>query len=630
MSSFTFRNSKLEHAIVVLKKIRDLPTINIAGTPTLGKMPARATLLLLLSLCTISVTSQIPPCGEHQCKPLFTTAETYKCYSEPDTTAWNYSPEHWTNCSALLGPRFKVVQDASYMNLNAGNSETTEKLDWCSMEYYVWSGHCLGCTKSWPGCKCENTDDCVKLGYKPTCDFDGPYHQWLQRNSELAQIEECHNVIKHWNCRTNVAPYDQSGQANHYAHRSESRLGSAACRSVCEELWDKCHLHNDSLATTQNYFSLEGLNCGTPSSGRINDQRYPKDQHGLTGCWHINGSISLPNCSAFMPFDCVKDNSIGWHPGCEGCLCKPGWGGADCSRCSTTERMWSEVYRDPKEYNSSRGNGTGTGAWHAASACASLQGIPAAQAQCTELNILRPIPAYVPPVFNHSGGKHKNGTAISNATHANATALNNNATRLGNVVNQFECTAIADSVYDLWFEGGLARLAYGIKASPSCFQPDLGGWSSDDCTVGGNISFNLIKAREFKDHGVKPIHGYSPDNTNCVLSGCEQGEHKECLTNSIPKDYVEPCIKCSTIQCRCRDNGFRSWIPSNFKKGTCNMELFAPGLTTGMQAPSYLGCSGGDNHCIFFNEQINLKVNMPRCQSSTCKTTHTCSFMACH
>ena len=165
----------------------DLPRVRVNPTRNMPALPTsqRAT-LLLLSLCTILVNSQVPPCGEHQCKPLFTTAETYKCYSEPDTTAWNYSPEHWTNCSALLGPGFKVVQNASYMNLNAGNSETTDKLDWCSMDYYVWSGHCRGCTKSWPGCKCENTDDCVKLGYQPTCDFDGPYHQWLQHNSELA------------------------------------------------------------------------------------------------------------------------------------------------------------------------------------------------------------------------------------------------------------------------------------------------------------------------------------------------------------------------------------------------------------------------------------------------------------
>jgi ABC-type multidrug transport system ATPase subunit len=597
--------------------------------------------LFYLSIyCLFHTTlSQAPPCGEHQCKPKYTTADTYKCYSQPDTTAWNYDKEHWVNCSALLGPKFKVVRNASFMDLDVAMKETTIPLDYCSMEYYVWEGHCNNCYKSWPGCSCRTDADCTKLNPKyGTCDYRGPYKNWLRDNPELAQIDECHDIIKHFNCRTNVAPYDVDGKANHYAHRSHSRMGSSACRSVCEELWDKCLLWNRSLPTTKKYTSMEGLNCGTPYSNRINDQRYPKSGHGLTGCWHINGSISLPNCTSFMPFDCIKENSVGWHPGCEGCICKPGWGGLDCGRCSTQDRMWSEVYRDPNNtpYMPGTNDTIGiNGTVYGAAACASIEGItlPTKEeydangisvmdlAQCTELNILRPIPAYVPPIINSSSGggggrDGKNGTN-SNVTHANATVLNKNATRSA-IINHYECNMKSTSGIDLPFVGGVARVAYGIHAAPSCFQPKLGGWSSNDCTINGNFSIHLIKAMEFNDHGAKPIHGYSPNNIQCSLTKCSQGKYEECIKNFIPKDYIEPCIKCHHIKCNCPSNSFLSWTAGNFDPGSCNMDFFYPDIMTGEDATSYIGCSGSDGHCTFCSEKIALTVDMPRCHSSTC------------
>ena len=50
------------------------------------------------------------------------------------------------------------------------------------------------------------------------------------------------------------------------------------------------------------------------------------------------------------------------------------------------------------------------------------------------------------------------------------------------------------------------------------------------------------------------------------------------------------------------------------------MELLAPDVVTGLHSPSYIGCSAGDGHCMFYNEKIAFTAHFPKCMSSTCQS----------
>ena len=490
------------------------------------------TVSILLLLCFHShihfTTAQIQPCGTGQCSPNWAHGSSYDCWDYPSPSITDPAElDAWINCSAILPDNWKFVQNASAQWGDAYGHITVHKMDFCD-DY--WYAHGV-----------------AQFSYK----------NWLAKNPTLAANPKCHNIVKKAMCTHQVAPYDINGKPNHYAWTGSVDYGSSMCRSVCDEFWDACGLHDDAVADA--YVPLSGFSCFTPKTTLAwikkdaSIPRWPSPLRGKAACSHLNGTIQMPNCSSFMNFEC-KNGGI-WHPECTGCLCKPGFGGADCGRCSSKVEMWPHVNRASGDYDNSNVNRSGT--TFAAAACAVMSGLdPNAgpigdgkmvdlnSSQCSEIEVLRPL-----PVQSSKNSTPNNVMTVGVNNHTN---MNLN---LSSVTDQiFDCSFDPGQSLLAGYTGAFSRVKYGIVASEECFDESEGGggnndpWASPDCDVRGNLSIDIIKTMRLDDLMDYEDH-YSPRGIHCDFTDCEQGEYEECINNKVPKDYVEPCIKCNRIQC---------------------------------------------------------------------------------
>ena len=584
-----------------------------------------------------AVLAQRPSCGQHQCNASYAFGEDYDCWDRPNPAtagqAWTskamdgtFGRDHWLNCSAILGPNFKFVNRSRSIWKDkdmTSNMIVGASVDFCRMDYFAVTFRCTGTRKD-----CQSDNDCA--GSK-TCDPSTGYVDWLNHQDPVfLSMDRCTNMIERWLCLTNVAPFDIDGRANHYALRSHVVYGPSHCRSFCEELWDACELHNKTNA--DRFRDPLRLLCKTPSEkneldpvrfGTSSDDSKPE----AAACFHNNGSVSLPKCS-FMPFQCKNGGVFG--PTCEGCLCPPGFGGADCSRCSSDEEMWPSVRRDVGDYS-----GKHNGQLFASAACAFMHGdssngpvgdgplVNTSLHTCTTLTHLRPVPSYI----RSNASKNSSARHVNASQHADAERLNNNSS-INSEFLTYDCAYESDGTFDKVFTGGFVRLHYGIRASPSCFKETLGGWDSPDCTLNGNLTLRLIKQIRFNDgfSHPRPKHplGYNPTEIVCEISECHQGMNDDCGKNGhLPKDYSLPCVKCEFIKCWCPENAFiKHTTPGGMlPDGMCLLDLLGPeGLTTtGLSSSTYIGCSESSGECSVFSSAIpGISLNFPYCRSSSC------------
>jgi len=249
--------------------------------------------LVLFTLLTLTA-AQLLPCGIDACHD-FTHGSSYKCWDYPSPKMTDpIELQAWINCSDVLPKNWKVVKGAANVQGDSQGAITNSPMDFCGHPIYGY-----------------------KHGLK-----GASYSNWLLKNPTLAANKQCHNIIKTALCTMRVAPWDINGKTNHYAWRGHVDYGASMCRSVCHDFWDACDLYNETIAST--YTHLAGFACYTPQT--MQKERYipnwPSPTIGKTGCWHLNGTIELPNCTAFMGFECKNGGT--WHPECTGCLCLPG------------------------------------------------------------------------------------------------------------------------------------------------------------------------------------------------------------------------------------------------------------------------------------------------------------------
>ena len=451
------------------------------------------------------------------------------------------------------------------------------------------------------------------------------YKNWLTSNPTLAANKKCHNILKKSICTENIAPHDISGAPNKYAWRSHSIDGSSACKSVCDEFWDACGLHDEEVS--KNYVHYAGLGCYTPNTTTRQWSRFPSPSNGYTSCWHLNGTIQLPNCSSAVGYEC-KNGGV-WHPSCTGCLCKPGFGGHDCGRCSSNQQMWPLVNRSSTDYGMEGTNRSGT--YYAAAACSILGNIDRNAApigtgdlvdlnvsQCHEINILRPIPVQVAGGHNSSGSYTRPAFTVNNHTnHTNHTKQHLNISSIQKQV--FECTFDAGAGAMSAYSGAYSQIQYGIVASPPCFDETVADpWSKKECDVQGNISMSVVKAQE-PSPTTHWENFYSPVGIQCTFSDCGQGERTECINNHVAADYVEPCLKCRHIECHCPAHSVQNGNHIFGDLYGCFVTVFFPQLKPpGTASPTYIGCSRSTGECVTANQLLPQTFVMPHCTSSTC------------
>ena len=135
---------------------------------------------------------------------------------------------------------------SNHSRLWRGADNTVSDKDFCKSKYFAYRFVCLDSIGGETDKRCRNDDDCPGA---TTCYAHGPYAEWLRLNPRFAANEKCHNIIRKWNCATQVPPFDAEGRANVYALRSNSVWGSSACRSVCEQLWQDCGLYDRENAS---------------------------------------------------------------------------------------------------------------------------------------------------------------------------------------------------------------------------------------------------------------------------------------------------------------------------------------------------------------------------------------------
>ena len=552
----------------------------------------RRVLLTLLTLLT-STAAQLPPCGIGACRG-FTHGSSYKCWDYPSPEIIDPAElKAWVNCSDVLPEDWKVVIGASNAEGDGQGHITNTPLDFCGNYYY---NHGMG---------------------------GASYKHWLEKNPTLAANKKCHNIIKTALCTMKVAPWDIEGKTNHYAWRGHVDYGASMCRSVCHDFWDACGLYNDTVAST--YTHLAGFACYTPQTNRsrtgARPYHWPSPTRGKTGCWHLNGTVALPDCAAFVGFEC-KNGGV-WHPECTGCLCKPGFGGSDCGRCSSKREMWPHVNRSANVYGSRNVSRSGTS--FAAAACAVMSGLNSNTgpigngamvdlnaSQCTEIEVLRPLPV-----------KTENVT-FDDWNHTNGTRLN-----VSSVAEQmFDCSFDPGHSALAGYKNAYSRVKYGIVASEDCFEEkETDPWNSPDCDVRGNLTIDIFKAMP-PPYCIDWKESYSPHGIHCDFSGCVQGEHEECINNHVPEDYVQPCIKCKTIQCDCPSHSVQGSKKIFGSIQGCVLTFLFPDLKTGTDSPSYLGCSRSTGFCSVYNSLLPTTLVLPSCRSSTCAMTPPASSQA--
>ena len=317
-----------------------------------------------------------------------------------------------------------------------------------------------------------------------------------------------------------------------------------------------------------------------------------------------------------MGFECKNGGE--WHPECTGCLCKPGFGGSDCGRCSSKIEMWPHVNRSANDYDNENINTSGT--TFAAAACAIMSGIdPNAgpigngpmvdlnQSQCTEIEVLRPLPIQT-----------------ANTTNTNTTTKHNNHTNL-----HLNVSSVPEQIFDCSFDpgdgllssyvGAYAKIKYGVVASDQCFDGSQ-SWAATDCDVSGNMSLDIYKATNLSPQVAKYKDHYSPHGIHCDLTECEQGEYDECVNNKVPKDFLEPCLKCKRISCVCPEHSMASDQHLFGDSSGCALTTFIPSLLPpGTEdSATYFGCSRSTGECKGFNDLLPFTFVMPYCSSSTC------------
>jgi hypothetical protein len=555
--------------------------------------------LTLIVLCWWRSYSQYIPCGLQQCNG-FTSGSSYKCWDHPSDEiikAGGDELANWINCSEVLGPEWKVVTNAGWPTTNSAGAAITHHMDWCSD---LWWNR----------------------------GFNGfSYKKWLTSNPTLVNNKKCHNIVKKALCTFNVAPHDISGLPNRYAYTSDVDFGSSACKSVCTDLWEACDLYNETKAAS--YTHLAGLGCFTPQTKKRDIPNFPGPANGKISCWHLNGTIELPtNCSSYMGFEC-KNGGV-WHPSCTGCLCKPGFGGADCGRCSSKREMWPHVNRSATDY----GTGNQSGVYYAAAACSILSGLDQNAApigngklvhlndsQCAEIETLRPIPVKIINGSSSGSGSGATPSSSPSTSSSNYTNHTKHQLNISHVEKQiFECSFDAGKGIMSAYTDAYLRVHYGIVASPDCFDDKVSDpWNSKNCDVQGNISLDIIKA-QVPDKNAKWSNYYSPLGIQCSFSECSQGKRTECLNNHVPTDYVEPCLKCKHITCDCPPHSVQASQSFFGIDAVCFVTFLNPTLKppAGVDSPTFIGCSRSTGECVASNPLLPQTFNMPKCYSSSC------------
>ncbi len=579
---------------------------------------------------------------------------------------------HWINCSKVLGPDWLTVSPAGRQLMGDLGTTTFKGTDFCNMFY--------------------NTHG---------------YTDWLTNHPTLAQNEKCLNVVQKVYCTASVAPHDIRGLPNVYSMRTGlathwGNWGAAACLSVCEDLWDACGLYDrDAAATYYDNGRLMGLKCGTPyhrapeSIHKMANDSVPTDFQ-KTACFHLNGTIKLPNCTSFMGHKCL--NGGVWHPECIGCLCPPGFGGPDCGRCSADDTLWLHVNRSEADYHTKPEDGGYTGEQYAAAACAIMGGYdphagPIGNGTLADPNkyvcsaVDRLVPLRIPKSAQHHESTHNHGHAAGNAT--NKTVVINSTYAAKTVFDcEFNYKSGGGSVGSLFevYAGALAKFDYGIIATDACFNKPTADvphpWSDDECSVQGNVTFELIKQTP-TGLATDNSQYYSPRNVVCqmTVSHRKRTRTTHACTHTArtfpacrwPCPLVasrrgksmlicSPCIfppilfsyfsgwrvsdiasvqDCSVGE---REECLKNHLPSDYaapclkcKRFECEcpaesianayalpcfLTTFVPALKPpGVTTPTYLGCSSttsSDPKCLFSNSNLPAPFVTGKCKSSTC------------